>query len=71
MRVFNLKPLVNRVANLRAYSTELFPYTSELYKKNYIKYPTQSKSAVTHDYVFHGDERLPTLEERLKGFEKF
>ncbi len=44
-----------------------YPYTSELYKKNYIKYPVQSKSAICHDYVYHGDERLPTLEERLKG----
>lgn len=44
-----------------------YPYTSELYKKNYIKYPVQSKSAICHDYVYHGDERLPSLKERLKG----
>ena len=44
-----------------------YPYTSDLYKKNYIKYPVQSKSAICHDYVYHGDERLPSLEERLRG----
>lgn len=49
------------------YTTQQFPYVNELYRKNYIKYPTQSKLAVTHDYTFQGDERLPTLAERLKG----
>ena len=52
------------------YSTQVnpaYPYTSELYKKNYIKYPVQSRSAICHDYVYHGNERLPSLEERLKG----
>lgn len=52
----------------RFYTTELYPYTSALYKKNFIRYPVQSKLAVTHDYEFTGDERLPTLSERLKGF---
>jgi hypothetical protein len=54
---------------LRDYSTptDLHSYTNELYKKNYIQYPVQSQLGVTHDYVFHGDERLPTLEERMKG----
>lgn len=51
----------------RFYTTELYPYTSALYKKNYIRYPVQSKLTVTHDYEFTGDERLPTLSERLKG----
>ena len=53
--------------NQKSYTTEIFPYTSELYKKNYIKYKVQSKTAICHDYVYHGEERLPTLEERLKG----
>lgn len=65
----NSKYLLNRVYALqsRRYSTEFYPYTSELYKKKYIKYPTQSRSAIQHDYVFDGNERLPTLKERLKG----
>ena len=46
-----------------------YPYTSELYKKNYIKYPVQSRSAISHDYVFHGPERLQSIEERMKEFE--
>lgn len=53
------------------YSTQVnpaYPYTSELYKKNYIKYPVQSRSAICHDYVYHGNERLPSLEERLKDY---
>jgi hypothetical protein len=43
------------------------PYTMELYRKNFIKFKVKSKQGVTHDYVYHGDERLPTYEERLKG----
>lgn len=53
---------------LKSYSTELYPYTTKLYKKNFIKYESQSKQAVTHDYVFHADERLPSLEKRLNGW---
>jgi hypothetical protein len=49
------------------YTTQAFPYVDELYRKNYMKYPTQSKLAVTHDYIFSGEERLPSLAERLKG----
>ena len=49
------------------YVTELFPYTTELYRKNYIKYPVQSKLAIVHDYKFTGQERLPTFDERIKG----
>jgi hypothetical protein len=59
------------ILNKRNESTapgELHSYTEKLYQENYIKYPVQSKVAVTHDYVFHGDERLPTLEQRLKEF---
>ena len=65
----NSKYLLNRfyVLQTRRYSTEFYPYISELYKKNYIKYPTQSRSAIQHDYVFDDKERLPTLKERLKG----
>ena len=56
---------------IQYYSTHLkpeYPYTSELYHKNYIKYPVQSRSAICHDYVYHGDERLKTLDERLEEF---
>ncbi|CAF0747875.1 unnamed protein product [Brachionus calyciflorus] len=49
-------------------STDPYPYTTELYKKNFIKYPTQSKQAILHDQLYIGDERLPSLEERLKDF---
>jgi hypothetical protein len=69
MKLFNnsnniSKLIINR---LNKYTTQQFPYVNELYNKNYIKYPTQSKQAVTHDYVFDGSERLPSLAERLKG----
>lgn len=69
MKLFNLKlqPLIYRFSLARGYTTDFFPYTNELYKKNYIKYPTQSKQAIIHDYNYSGDERLPTFEERLKG----
>ncbi len=65
----NSKYLLNRflIVQSRRYSTEFYPYTTELYKKNYIKYPTQSRSAIQHDYVFDNNERLPSLKERLKG----
>jgi hypothetical protein len=65
----NLGALLIETLNksVRNYSMNQLPYTTELYQKNYIKYKVQSKQGVTHDYVFHGDERLPTLEERLKG----
>lgn len=46
-----------------------FQYTSDLYQKNYIKYPVQSRSAISHDYVYHGRERLPSLKERMKEYE--
>lgn len=65
-----LKKTSNLIINrINSYTTQQFPYVEELYKKNYIKYPNQSKLAVTHDYVFHGEERLPSLAERLKGFQ--
>lgn len=51
----------------RAQSNVSESYTTDLYKKNYIKYTVQSQSAICHDYVYDGDERLPTLEERLEG----
>jgi len=65
----NSKFFLNRFTLLqsRQYTTEFYPYTSELYKKKYIKYPTQSRPAIQHDYVFDESERLPTLKERLKG----
>ena len=53
------------------YTTQAFPYVDELYRKNYMKYPTQSKLAVTHDYIFSEEERLPSLAERLKGMKLF
>ncbi len=72
MNPFNLKirPIVNRIylTGCNRYTTDFFPYTNELYRKKYIKYPVQSRQAILHDYVFHGDERLPSLEERLKGY---
>ena len=51
----------------RSYTTEQYPYIAEMYKKNYIKYPVQSKQGVQHDYKFTGDERLPTFADRLEG----
>jgi hypothetical protein len=48
--------------------SDLHAYTTELYKKNYIKYTVQSQQTITHDYVYTGDERLPTLEQRLAEF---
>ncbi len=48
-------------------SFEPFPYTSNLFRKNYIRFVKQSVSAVSHDYVYTGSERLPALEQRLKG----
>ena len=73
MKLFSLriKPTnVNKIyqTSCYQYTTDFFPYTNELYKKKYIKYPVQSRQAILHDYVFHGDERLPTLQERLKGY---
>ena len=65
-----LLSMLNSTTFLRTYSSspiDPHAYTKELYKKNFIKYPVQSKLAVQHDYVFTGDERLPSLEERLKG----
>lgn len=69
----SLKPLLDQLVQhisavpRRTYTTELYPYTTELYKKNYIRYQVQSKQGVIHDYLFTGDERLPRLTERLKG----
>lgn len=71
MNVFairNLRPKVVVLLNRSYLSTEFYPYTTELYRKNYIKYPVQSRQAILHDYLYHGDERLPNLEERLKEF---
>lgn len=56
--------IIPSVAN---YTTELYPYTSALYKKNFKPHPVKSRQEITHDYVYTGDERLPTLSERLKG----
>ena len=77
IKINNLKTLSNLLSinGARYYSTpttyniDNFPYTGELYKKNFIKYPVQSKQAVTHDYVYHGQERLPSYEERMKEFQ--
>lgn len=71
MNVFalrNLKPKVVKLLHRSYLSTELYPYTTELYRKNYIKYPAQSRQAILHDYLYHEDERLPSLEERLKEY---
>ena len=72
MKLFDLKkakPLVNHLYSngLRQYTTDFFPYTNELYKKKYIRYPVQSRMGIQHDYLYSGSERLPTLAERLKG----
>ena len=71
MNVLNLKvkSLVNPIYlnGLKRYTTDFFPYTNDLYRKNYIQYPVQSRQAIQHDYVYTGEERLPTLAERLKG----
>ena len=56
--------IIPSVAN---YTTELYPYTSALYKKNFKPHPVKSRQEITHDYVYTEDERLPTLSERLKG----
>lgn len=64
----NLRPKVAQILHKCPLTTEFYPYTSELYRKNYIKYPVQSRQAILHDYFFHDDERLPSLEERLKEF---
>ncbi len=68
----NIKPLKNifvcNYSSKTSYNIENFPYTAELYKKNYIKYQTLSKQGVIHDYVYHGDERLPNLKTRMKGY---
>jgi hypothetical protein len=77
IKVNNFKTLSNLLSlnGARCFSTpttyniDNLPYTSELYRKNYIKYPVQSKQAVTHDYVYHGKERLPSYEERMKEFQ--
>ena len=44
-----------------------YKYTQGLINKNYIKYPQKSILRVDHDHVYTDHERLPTLEERLKG----
>ena len=46
---------------------ERFPYTKALVKKNYLRYSNESILKVDHDHVYTGHERLPSLEERLKG----
>lgn len=65
----NFRPTAVQFLQRSNLTTEFFPYTTELYRKNYIKYPVQSRQAILHDYIFHGDERLPNLEERLKEFQ--
>lgn len=67
LKTANLRFYLNQIV-ARTYTTELYPYTSDLYKKNFIKYTVQSRQAIMHDYVYSGDERLPTLAERLKGY---
>lgn len=68
----NLKNLnrlcINNKISSRANSNGSESYTTDLYKKNYIKYTVQSQSAICHDYVYDGDERLPSLQERLEEF---
>jgi hypothetical protein len=44
-----------------------FPYTSKLVKENFMRYGKQTLPRAQHDYVYTGSERLPSLEERLKG----
>jgi hypothetical protein len=46
---------------------ESFHYTQALLRKNFIKYKKQSILRVDHDHVYTDHERLPTLDERLKG----
>jgi hypothetical protein len=46
---------------------ELYHYTKTLYRKNYMKYNNQSIVKVDHDHVYTAQERLPNLQERLKG----
>jgi hypothetical protein len=63
----NFNRLISLTINNQSYTVDAFPYTNELYKKNYIKYPVQSRQAICHDEIYANNERLPTLEERLKG----
>jgi hypothetical protein len=58
---------IGKLISARSYTTDLYPYTTELFKQNYIKYTKQAKINVTHDYVYTGDERLPTFSDRMKG----
>ncbi len=44
-----------------------FTYTSKLVKENFMRFGKQSVMDVQHDYVFTGSERLPNIEERMKG----
>lgn len=46
---------------------EPYPYTHTLYKKNYLKYRKMSIAGIDHDYIYEQYERIPTVEERLKG----
>ena len=64
-----LKLVFDQVTSTRVaqYTTDLYPYTTAMYKKNYIRYTVQSKQAIIHDYEFTGDERLPTFAERIQG----
>ena len=52
---------------LRSYTTDPFPFTNSMIRKNYLQYPKQSREEVTHDYVYSEQERLPDLKTRLKG----
>ena len=50
---------------------EPFHYTNALFRKNYNKYKKLSILRVDHDHVYTDHERIPTLEERLKGQQRF
>lgn len=50
------------------YTTDPFPFTNSLIKKNYLQYPAQSREEISHDYVYDEKERLPDLKTRLKDF---
>jgi hypothetical protein len=45
------------------------PYTAKLYRKNFNKYPTQSKVAISHEKVYRGEDALKSFDERMKEFE--
>ena len=68
LRLLNLarRPIVVDLVN--SYTTNQFPYTSELVRRKFLRYPAQTKAEVTHDYVYDEGERLPDLKARLDEF---